>query len=321
MPLPKIPLAAEPAFAASTVEDLVASIESKLGAVGVELPTERAIGALANHHKLPGGELWFCSYGEPVKIRFGETDYVRVQFPHAGLGSTQLGQQRIEVSSKQGCISAAAATLTFGAGFQQLVWRVDRGALMRKLAAITGSVLSRQLEFDPRLDLSFPAARPLVGILSDIVHCVSQAQAPQRFVEAELEQALMVSLLTHSAHNGRHLLARDAADAAPWQVRRVEEYIAAHLDSPFTVEAAVSITGCSGRTIYRAFRKYRGYSPAAFSKQRRLLKARDLLRAGPPFRSVSQVANECGFADLSHFSRDFKTLFGERPSSSKRMHD
>ncbi len=111
----------------------------------------------------------------------------------------------------------------------------------------------------------------------------------------------------------------DSADTAPWQVRRVEDYIAAHLDGPFTVEEAVAITGFSARTLYRAFRKYRGYSPGEFSKQRRLLKARDLLRAAPPFRSVTEVAEECGFFDLSHFSRDFSKQFGEWPSAAKRI--
>jgi AraC-like DNA-binding protein len=319
MPLPKIPLAGEPAFSASTVEDLVSSVESRLGAVCIEVPTERHICAVANRHKLPSGELWFCSYGEPVKIRFAETDYVRVQFHHTGMGSTQLGHRLIDVAPNQGCISAGAATLNFGAGFQQLVWRVERAALVRKLMAITGGVLSRQLEFEPQLDLSLPTARPLLGILHDIIHCVSKKPGRHSFVETELEQALMVSLLTHSRHNGQHLLELEAGDAAPWHVVKVEEYIAARLDKPFSIEEAVTITGCSARTIYRAFRKHRGYSPAEFSKQRRLRKARDLLREGPPFRSVGDVAEMCGFSDLSHFSRDFKSLIGEWPSSSKHI--
>jgi len=319
MPLPKIPLAGEPAFSASTVEELVSAVESRLGAVCAEVPTERPIAALANHHRLPSGELWFCSYDEPVKIRFAETDYIRVQFPLSGMGPTLMGQRQIDVAATQGCISAAAATLTFGPGYQQLVWRVDRASLVRKLVGITGGVLSRQLEFDPALDLTLPAARPLVGILHDMIHCVSTAPGRHGFVEAELEQALMVSLLTHSAHNGQHLLRLKEANAAPWQVLRIEEHIAAHLDRPFSIEEAETIVGCSARTIYRAFRKHRGYSPAEFSKQRRLIKARDMLREGPPFRSVGDVAEACGFADLSHFSRDFRRQFGEWPSSSRHM--
>jgi AraC-like DNA-binding protein len=319
MPLPRIPFARTSAFSATTVETLVSFVESRLGAVCVEAPTERRISAIANHHRLPCGELWFCSYGEPVKIRFDETDYLRVQFHHSGSGATYLGRRRIDVMPEQGCISAAAATLMFGAGYQQIVWRVNRVALARKLAAITGCKLSHPLEFDPCLDLSLPAARPFLGILHDTIHCASRAAGRHSFVETELEQALMVSLLVHGTHNGQHLLEAHSADAAPWQVLMVEEYIEAHLDKPFLIEDAVMITGCSARSLYRAFRKHRGYAPAEFSKRRRLLKARDLLRAGPPFRSVGDVAETCGFSDLSHFSRDFRNLFGEWPSLSKRI--
>ncbi|HTV77077.1 MAG TPA: AraC family transcriptional regulator [Steroidobacteraceae bacterium] len=310
-------MADEPAFAASTVADLVSCVESYLGAVCMEAPTERRVNVLANRHRLPGGELWFCSYGEPVQIRFAETDYLRVQFPRSGRGTTLLGHHRIDVVGHQGCMSAADATLSFGRHFKQLVWRVDRSALSRKFAAITGHAPPRQLEFDPRLDLTLPAARPLLGILHDLVHCVS-GPAPHRFVETELEQALMVTLLTHAGHNARHLFERDTAIAAPWQVLRVEEYIAANLHKPFMIEEVAALTGCSARTLYRTFRKYRGYSPAEFSKQRRLCRARDLLREGPPFRAVGEVAAMCGFADLSHFSRDFRTLWGQWPSASRQ---
>ncbi|MCP4334636.1 MAG: helix-turn-helix domain-containing protein, partial [Gammaproteobacteria bacterium] len=32
-------------------------------------------------------------------------------------------------------------------------------------------------------------------------------------------------------------------------------------------------------------------------------------------RTITQIAYECGFADSSHFSRWFKTKFGETPRS------
>jgi len=35
--------------------------------------------------------------------------------------------------------------------------------------------------------------------------------------------------------------------------------------------------------------------------------------------SVQEVAQACGYANLSHFSRDFKARFGINPSSAKRL--
>jgi transcriptional regulator GlxA family with amidase domain len=127
----------------------------------------------------------------------------------------------------------------------------------------------------------------------------------------------MVSLLIHAEHNGSHLLKSRAGAAAPWHVRRVEEHIDANLDRPFDIEEAVSLTRCSARTIYRAFHQCRGYSPFYFSKQRRLSKAREVLR-NPYLCSVTEVAYMCGFSDLSHFSRDFSAAFGEKPSAARK---
>jgi AraC-like DNA-binding protein len=319
MPLPDIPLAAHRAFHATTVGELLSLIESHLGAACMYAPTERSISALANRYRLSAGELWFCSYGDPVKIHFRETNYIRVQFQHAGAGSTTLGARTLPIAPGQGCISSADAALSFGRGFQQLVWRVDRDALHRKLASMTGAPAAAPVEFLPALDMSSPGARALRNILHSIVHCISASARPNAFLLAELEQALMVSLLTYCQHSYSRLLRSDPPDAAPWQVRMLEEHIDANLDKPFDVDQAATLIGCSARSIYRAFREHRGCSPAQFSKQRRLLKALALLRDAPPHVSVMDIAYECGFGDLSHFSRDFARTFGESPSSIRRL--
>jgi AraC-like DNA-binding protein len=315
MPLPKNPLAAHRAFSASTVADLHAAVQTHLGAECVDAPTERPVSAVANVFRMPCSQLWFCSYGAPVEIRFGESDYFRVQFHRAGIGSTRIGSGTLPIGPENGCISHAAATLSFGAGFQQLVWRVDRSAMSRKLAALTGAPSARVLEFEPALDLQLPRARALLGIFHSLVHGISGPPLPNRFLLAELEQAMMVSLLTHGTHNCDSHLKSFVAGGAPWQVRRVEEFIEAHLDKPFDIEVAVALTGVGARTIYRAFKRYRGYSPSEFSKQRRLVKARALLIDPSILRSITEIAYDCGFNDLSHFSRDFAATFGESPRS------
>ncbi|MFI0404027.1 MAG: helix-turn-helix domain-containing protein [Cyanobium sp.] len=35
--------------------------------------------------------------------------------------------------------------------------------------------------------------------------------------------------------------------------------------------------------------------------------------------TVQEVAQACGYANLSHFSRDFKARFGINPSAAKRL--
>jgi len=106
-----------------------------------------------------------------------------------------------------------------------------------------------------------------------------------------------------------------ARDAGPWQVKRVEEYIEANLDAPFNIEQIAELTGISTRSIYRAFKRSRGYSPMQFARQRRLQQARRMPEGAGQVESVTSVAFRCGFNDVSHFSRGFSKAFGESPSA------
>jgi AraC-like DNA-binding protein len=55
------------------------------------------------------------------------------------------------------------------------------------------------------------------------------------------------------------------------------------------------------------FRQATGLPPHAWLKQRRLARARELLRSGLP---ALEVAFNLGFADQSHLSRQFKQAYG-----------
>ncbi|WP_027134817.1 GlxA family transcriptional regulator [Geminicoccus roseus] len=75
-------------------------------------------------------------------------------------------------------------------------------------------------------------------------------------------------------------------------------------------------TGISPRALTTLFRRETGTSPHRFILQLRLLKARDQLAATS--RSIRDVALDCGFASLEHFSRSFHRQFGTPPSALRR---
>ncbi len=111
------------------------------------------------------------------------------------------------------------------------------------------------------------------------------------------------------------MLDQEVLDAGSWQVKRVEEYIEAHLEAPFDIERIAEVTGISTRSIYRAFKRSRGYSPMAFARQRRLQRARQMLEEAETNQTVTSVAFVCGFNDVGHFSREFSKAFGKAPSA------
>src|SRR6185369_3817927 len=185
-----------------------------------------------------------------------------------------------------------------------------------KLVTLTGGPCKLTLTFGPALDFSAEPARALPSRMRSLIESVALSSAPGRqLILAELEQALIVALLFGSVHSYRSLLDRVVSPAAKWQVARIEEYIEAHCHEAIGIEVLVALTGTSARSIYRAFKESRGYSPMQFAKLRRLQRARRLLMESAAGQSVTAVALTCGFTELSHFTRAFSRAFGEPPSA------
>ena len=84
---------------------------------------------------------------------------------------------------------------------------------------------------------------------------------------SQTEQLLMVMFLCGHRHNYSHLLEQEAPDCAPWQVRRAEDYIEANWQEGITLEALAEVTGVSGFSLFRSFRKTRGYSPFEYASE------------------------------------------------------
>jgi AraC-like DNA-binding protein len=310
------PLGAHPFFHALDVDSLCEAIETRLCATPVALPgVAKGIESVANFCPLPRSQLWFCSYGVPLSLRFPDSDYVRVQFCHRGSGATRIGRERVIVSETQACISSAAAQIDFGQDFQQVVWRIPSAQLTKIVSALSGAPLTTALDFAPALDLTLPHSQVLLQLLNLVVDTL-QIGAPvdQGLVLAELEQALIVSLLCAGQHNCRDSLNRPSAGAAPWQVRRVETYIEAHWNEPLTIDMIAAVTGVNSRSMFRAFKQSRNCTPLEFARRLRLQNARRMLESTDSATTVTEVALACGFSDLGHFSREFHAAYGEKPS-------
>lgn len=115
----------------------------------------------------------------------------------------------------------------------------------------------------------------------------------------------------------RHARVRDA-DAPgnePAAVARARELLDARLDCPPSLEELAAAVNLSPFYFARVFRQATGLPPHAWLKQRRLGRARTLLRLGYlPFN----VAFDLGFADQSHLNRQFKQAYGVTPGEYRR---
>ncbi|MFP2905628.1 helix-turn-helix domain-containing protein [Pyxidicoccus sp. 3LFB2] len=96
------------------------------------------------------------------------------------------------------------------------------------------------------------------------------------------------------------------------QLRRVTEYIEAHLDQNLSLARLAGVAGVSASHLKTLFKRSTGLPVHEFVVQRRVERARTLLQAGA--LSAGEVALEAGFSHQSHMARCMRRVLGVTPS-------
>jgi AraC-like DNA-binding protein len=98
-------------------------------------------------------------------------------------------------------------------------------------------------------------------------------------------------------------------------VKRTKDYLQAHYAQEVELQELAQEAGLSPFHLARVFRQAVGLPPHAYQTQLRLAHARTLLAQG---FEVGSVAHATGFADQSHFTRQFKRYFLATPGSYRK---
>ncbi|MCZ4293484.1 AraC family transcriptional regulator [Vibrio sinaloensis] len=94
------------------------------------------------------------------------------------------------------------------------------------------------------------------------------------------------------------------------QLAMVKEFLDDFPQADVSLEDLSKLAGLSPYYLTRSFQKEFGLPPHAYQIQARLRVAKQLLRQG---MTISDVAQETGFHDQSHFHRHFKRAMGVTP--------
>ena len=97
-----------------------------------------------------------------------------------------------------------------------------------------------------------------------------------------------------------------------WCIRRITDYIEAHIAGPIFVADLAELIDVSEGHLHRAFRATAGVTPLAYIHERRIQRAKALLSSER--LSVGEVALRVGFVSPSHFTRTFRRVTGSNPS-------
>lgn len=102
-------------------------------------------------------------------------------------------------------------------------------------------------------------------------------------------------------------------------VARAEELIRSRLHAPPSVMALCEATNTSRRALFYAFESLLGRSPIQHANILRLHAARRRIIESGSGDTVRSVAEALGFWHPGQFSADYRRLFGELPSETKKL--
>jgi transcriptional regulator GlxA family with amidase domain len=128
--------------------------------------------------------------------------------------------------------------------------------------------------------------------------------------------AQMVVDQHREAHHKARRMFDDVKACGDWRVKRAIDLMQEKLAEPYSIEQLAVRVSTSVRQLERSFAQHARLTPAAAWRGLRLDHARwRLLNTA---RTITQIADECGFADSSHFTRCFKDSFGEPPHAYRQ---
>jgi AraC family transcriptional regulator len=200
---------------------------------------------------------------------------------------------------------AATGSITFA----QIILR---DALLER-----ASELARQPKLSGRLrpDLIFDECPHLNEAARSYVRRALDPRAPATTLEMEGRAFILIDRLL-ALHGNTRPAAPQCGGLAPWQLRRVKDFMRDHAQEDLLLEDLASLVDLSAKHFARAFRQSTGLPPHRWLVNQRIDQARGLLSKGES--SLAQIALACGFADQSHFSVAFRKATGATPGAYRR---
>lgn len=97
------------------------------------------------------------------------------------------------------------------------------------------------------------------------------------------------------------------------QLRKVEDYVTAHLEDEISIEALAELVGLSSSHFAHVFKETTGIAPLQFITRQRVTRAQQLIRETS--RSLIDIGLEVGYSSPSHFAQVFRRVVGVTPTT------
>lgn len=216
-----------------------------------------------------------------------------------------------------------AGDLTFVPAQRQAEWRWSdpirvlhlylQPSLLRRVAEEAADVDPDRIELIPRFSESDPLIKELgKAVLTEMRDGAGDIQ----LYAEQAAQMLAVHLLR------RHCSEEATVDSVtggipPVRLRRVKDYIEAHLSDDISLEDLADVARMSKYHFSRQFKTSVGESPIQYVIGRRIEEGKRLLEQTDWL--VSRVSQEVGYDSQSRFTTQFKRRIGTTPAAYRRQ--
>ncbi|HXH04262.1 MAG TPA: GlxA family transcriptional regulator [Candidatus Competibacteraceae bacterium] len=145
-------------------------------------------------------------------------------------------------------------------------------------------------------------------------HLIAQHWKDRKLVAAVSE--LLVCERIRQGEDRQRIPLRQQLGTAQPKLSEAVALMEANLEEPLPLEEIARHLDISFRQLERLFHDYLHTTPARYYMELRLNKARQLLLTTP--LAITQVALACGFASVSHFTKNYSRQFGMPPREQRR---
>ena len=128
--------------------------------------------------------------------------------------------------------------------------------------------------------------------------------------------AILTRLLSMRSNSNLPATGRRMAPLPKWRLKRVVDYVNAHLASRITLADLASAAGRTRMHFAAQFRVATGSRPHDFVLRRQIERAQQLLR--DPSLALADIALSVGFQNQAHFTTVFKRFTGATPHRWRR---
>lgn len=185
------------------------------------------------------------------------------------------------------------------------------------MASKCGQRLSQIRAGGARLEGRFPAGTQAAELASRLFEGMETEGPGYEFSTTGLLWQLLGEIIAH------HLYRTDTADVLRQErrtqaVKKVLQRIRTDYAEALTLDALAQEAGLAPRYLCRLFRQITGRTPIDYLNYYRIECAAELLCTTTD--SITDIALQCGFCDVSYFSRVFRQMKNDAPSDYRRAH-